>query len=303
MDFRQLEYFRAVIKAGSLSQAARDLNMTQPPLSLAIAKLERELGVSLLERTARGVKPTNAGLYLLKHGAELLGRRDRLVGTLSLMGQGIAGELRIGVEPMVVNEIVADTIAAFLQQAPEARIALTDTGPDTILERLMRGDLDLAFLPFGPTAVMDFAFEVCDWRSIVQIEVKLAVPAARSKEVHPDGRGWGRWILPHRLTSFRGMPEQVRAALAGEEGLDVLEVSTPQTAIPLVSAGLGVAPTTRRIAQNHRGVAVLDGPEWLTPMQATLIWRKSDELTPTMRHWIEVAEETGRIRQQEELSF
>ncbi|WP_055630707.1 LysR family transcriptional regulator [Streptomyces hirsutus] len=60
MDFRQLEYFRAVVEAGSVSQAAKNLNMTQPPVSHAITKLERELGVRLLERTAKGVHPRAA---------------------------------------------------------------------------------------------------------------------------------------------------------------------------------------------------------------------------------------------------
>lgn len=108
MDFRQLEYFQAVVEAGSVSRAAKKLNLTQPPVSLAVTKLERELGVRLLERTAKGVHPTSAGLYLLANGGRLVAERDRLAETLVRMGDGVVGDLRIGVEPMVINEIVAD---------------------------------------------------------------------------------------------------------------------------------------------------------------------------------------------------
>ncbi|HEY5878566.1 MAG TPA: LysR family transcriptional regulator [Nakamurella sp.] len=128
MDFRQLEYFRAVVDAGSVSQAAKNLDMTQPPVSLAVAKLERELGVRLLERTAQGVRPTNAGLYLLRNGGRLLADRDRIAGTLSQMGEGVVGDLRIGVEPMVINEIVADVLADFLRTWPP-RCALWAPSP------------------------------------------------------------------------------------------------------------------------------------------------------------------------------
>ena len=70
--------------------------MTQPPVSLAVAKLERELGVQLLERTPHGVSPTSAGMYLLTNGGRLLADRDRVANTLSQMGDGVVGDLRSG---------------------------------------------------------------------------------------------------------------------------------------------------------------------------------------------------------------
>ncbi|MGJ3561592.1 LysR family transcriptional regulator [Streptomyces sp. INA 01156] len=149
MDFRQLEYFRAVVEAGSVSQAAKNLNMTQPPVSHAIAKLERELGVRLLERTAKGVHPTPAGLHLLSRGERLIADRNRVVETLKSMAEGAAGDLRIGVEPMVINEIIADVLAEFLEQVPSARVILTDVTPDVIVQRIRTGELDMGCVPFA----------------------------------------------------------------------------------------------------------------------------------------------------------
>lgn len=295
MDFRQLEYFRTVVESGSVSRAAKKLGLTQPPVSLAVAKLERELGVRLLERTAKGVHPTSAGLYLLANGSRLVADRDRLVRTLSLMGEGVVGDLRIGVEPMVINEIVAEVLAEFLDQAPNVRVALTDSTPDAILQGLRDGDLDMGCVPFGPDAFADFVTELCEWETMVAIDVKVAVAEERRRERHPAGRGWGRWIVPYRSPAFSGMPDAVLAALANDDTFEILEVSTPQTSLPFVAAGLGVAPVTQRMAEGHRGVALLDAPAWLPPMQATLLWRRDAEVTPLMARWIDATRTVGAL--------
>ena len=288
MDFRHLEYFKAVVEAGSVSRAAANLNMSQPPLSATIAKLERELGVQLLERTAKGVHPTNAGLFLLSKGTRLMSDRDRLAGTLALMGEGLVGGLNIGVEPMVINEIIADVLAGFLAEAPGVRVRLTDVPPDAILNGLRNGELDMACVPFSPDEFADFVTGFCEYEPIVKIDIKLAVPTARADEFHPEGRGWGRWILPSRLAAFRGMPDVVEDFLREDPTFEVLEVSTPQTALPFVAAGLGVAPITERIGEKYDGVTLLPAPSWLPPMQATLLWQRGTERTPLMRRWIEV---------------
>ncbi|MEV5010692.1 LysR family transcriptional regulator [Streptomyces sp. NPDC093064] len=296
MDFRQLEYFGAVVEAGSVSQAAKNLHMTQPPLSHAIAKLERELGVSLLERTAKGVHPTQAGLHLLSRGERLVADRNRVVETLKLMGGGAIGALHIGVEPMVINEIIADVLAEFLDQAPKARVTLADVTPDLIVQGVLSGDLDMGCVPFGSTQFARFVTEGCDWCPIIDINVKLAVPRYRAKESRPDGKGWGRWILPSRLSAFWGMPDAAEKALSGDDSFEVIEVSTPQTAVAFVAAGLGVALVTERIAGSSDSVALLDPPEWLRSMQATLLWKRGGEITPLMDRWLQATRTVAEHR-------
>ncbi|MFJ8859291.1 LysR family transcriptional regulator [Streptomyces sp. NPDC102451] len=296
MDFRQLEYFRAVVEAGSVSQAAKDLNMTQPPVSHAVAKLERELGVRLLERTAKGVHPTQAGLYLLSRGGRLVADRDRVTETLRLMGEGAVGDLHIGVEPMVINELIADVLAEVLEQAPGAHVSLSDVTPDVIVEGVRSGRFDMGCVPFGPKQFAGFVAESCERYPIMKIDVKLAVPRHRAKEHRPDGKGWGRWILPRRLEAFSGMPDLAEKSLKDDASFEVLEVSTPQTAVAFVAAGLGVAPVTRRIGEKRDSVVLLEPPHWLTSMQATLIWRRGAEMTPLMERWLGATEDVAARR-------
>jgi LysR family transcriptional regulator, benzoate and cis,cis-muconate-responsive activator of ben and cat genes len=294
MDFRHLELFMAVVEAGSVSRAAKNLEMTQPPVSAAISKLERELNVRLLERTAKGVHPTNAGMFLLTQAGRLVAERDRLTETLTLMGEGVVGELRIGVEPMVINEVIADVASEFLDQTPGARLSLTDVPPDVILSKLRTGELDMGCIPFSPDQCADFVREEFDLLPIAEIDVRLAVPRHRMHEYHPDGSGWGRWILPYRLPAFTGFPDYARHALAGDDTFEVLEVSTPQTAVSFVAAGLGVAPVTRRLAENNVALALLSPPRFIAPMRASLLWRRDDELTPLMERWTEATRMVAR---------
>lgn len=289
MDFRQLEYFEAVVKAGSVSQAAKTLKMTQPPLSSAISRLEQEVGVQLLVRSPHGVRPTSAGRYLLAQGEMLLTARARVERVLNLMGKGLVGELRIGAEPMVIHEMVADILAGFSSIAPDVRIALTDTNPRAVLEGVGSGEFDIGCVPFAPETIAAPIFERFDWIPLSKINLKLAVPRDRAEEWHADGRGWGRWILPQRIPGMPGMLENVEAELAGASAFDPIFVSNPQTAIPLVAAGIGVSPSTERICASDPRVMAVEPPKWMRPMQVTVVVRKGLERTPLMRRWLDLA--------------
>src|ERR1700754_1214901 len=80
MQFRQLRYFVKIVEAGSFSRAATVVHVAQPALSQQVAELEERLGVTLLQRSARGVLPTAAGEILYKEASALLHQLDQLPG-------------------------------------------------------------------------------------------------------------------------------------------------------------------------------------------------------------------------------
>ena len=100
MELRQLEYFRVIAETESIHEAARRLNMSQPPLSYQLKQLEAELNVTLFERTRQGVRLTEAGKLLYDRSANLL---EYVKSTeLEVAKVGKKRVLRLGLTPTTV---------------------------------------------------------------------------------------------------------------------------------------------------------------------------------------------------------
>ena len=148
MELRQLEYFREIANTGSINEAARKLNMSQPPLSYQIRQLENELNVQLFERTHKGVILTAAGKLLYDRAASLL---DYARSTeLEVSQTGKKRVLRIGITPTTVGTVMP-FIAEFSKKNPDVNFEV-HTGSHihyTIIFRKGLLTFPLSVLPFG----------------------------------------------------------------------------------------------------------------------------------------------------------
>src|ERR1700746_3788693 len=97
MDFRGLRVFVAVVEEGGMSAASRRLHVSQSALSQTVGALERELGLTLLERTSTGVRPTEAGTMLLVEARAVLARYQQAVRTMSNYSTEASGVIRLGI--------------------------------------------------------------------------------------------------------------------------------------------------------------------------------------------------------------
>ncbi len=119
-----LRFMEALARAGSLSGAARSLNVTPPALSMRLKKLEQSLGVSLVVRSSRRVRFTGEGEHLVHEAQALLGRIEALPEALGGEGRGLAGPLRV-VAPFGFGRLhVAPMIARFAARHPAVRLTL-----------------------------------------------------------------------------------------------------------------------------------------------------------------------------------
>lgn len=146
MDLRQLRYFSQVARSGSFSKAAGQLNVAQPALSQHVRRMEEELGVALLFRSARGVKPTEAGSRLLAHAERILAQFEEIPDNVRGQALEPRGEVAFGI-PGTVSELLA---APLVEQAraryPAVRIRVVEAMSGYILEWLKRGEIDLAMI-------------------------------------------------------------------------------------------------------------------------------------------------------------
>src|ERR1700742_2604812 len=96
MQFRHLRYFVKIVEAGSFSRAATTIHVAQPALSQQIGELEEQLGLSLLHRSARGVRPTAAGEVLYREASSILRLMEQLPGVVRSSSGETEGSVALG---------------------------------------------------------------------------------------------------------------------------------------------------------------------------------------------------------------
>src|SRR5277367_5436205 len=106
MQFRQLRYFVKIVDAGSFSRAASIVHVAQPALSQQIAELEERLGVMLLQRSARGVRPTAAGEILYREASAILKQLEQLPGIVRSSDGVAQGTVCVGLASLLGPALV-----------------------------------------------------------------------------------------------------------------------------------------------------------------------------------------------------
>jgi DNA-binding transcriptional LysR family regulator len=143
LDPRHLLAFRAVARRGGFGRAAREIGRSQPTVSLAIKALERELGLRLLDRSARGARLTAAGQALLDRAGPLLEELERLPALLREGSAGRAeGPVRVGAGEGPVLYLLPRWLQAFRRRHPEIRVVVRNQPVEDTLAMLRSGELD-----------------------------------------------------------------------------------------------------------------------------------------------------------------
>jgi DNA-binding transcriptional LysR family regulator len=146
LNVQRLKVLREVIARGSFSEAASALNYTQSAISQAIATLESEAGVPLLERDRRGVRPTTAGERLNAHAGRILTQLDAAEAELGAIAGIKGGELRMASFPTAGATLMPLAIAAFRAAYPDVTLSLAEGEPEELAPRLRDGEFDLGLI-------------------------------------------------------------------------------------------------------------------------------------------------------------
>lgn len=151
MEIRQLHYFTMVVEEGTVTGAARRLNMTQPPLTVQLHALEEELDCQLFEREGRRLRLTEAGRIFYQRARTILGLCDAAVSNMADYRQGTVGTLRFGVVSSVRTTVFLEWLSSFAVQHPGVQYDLSCANTYQLIERLQAGELDVTVVrtPFS----------------------------------------------------------------------------------------------------------------------------------------------------------
>lgn len=143
MDIKQISYFMAVAQEGSYSRAAEKLAVSQPTLSMAVKKLEEELGTRLFYSFNRAQHLTDEGLRLQEGAARLLETYRETVENVT-HSDGSSGVITLGLSPLFGACFFGDLIPNFSEAYPGIKIHMIEDGANKIDERIERGEVDIA---------------------------------------------------------------------------------------------------------------------------------------------------------------
>lgn len=228
MDLRQLRYFLAVADRGSFTRAAGALHVSQPALSLAVGKLEADLGVRLFERGDRFVRLTAAGERLVGHARGVLEATDRAREAVADTGPAVH-TLRVGAPALLASAWLPATLADFLDRRPDVRLQVVVAGARIVEAQLAAGELDLAltseYQPSGQveaTALFEAALGAC---------VAEAHPLAGRAQV-----AWREFLAQPLVLFPRGYYQRDLIEAQAARHRTTLQTAAETDALPLLKA-------------------------------------------------------------------
>ncbi|MGB5839059.1 MAG: LysR family transcriptional regulator [Brucella anthropi] len=250
MELRHLRYFLAVAEEGNFTRAAAKLGIGQPPLSQQIRDLENEIGVALFHRVPHGAELTAAGTAFLDEAKASLAAAEKAKLAAQGAARGETGRLALGfTASSAFNPVVSGTIRKFRARWPDVRLTLTEMNSHLLMEKLVRGEVDAAFIRPGLENPKDVRM-----KRLADEPMLIALPSHHPLAVHPklpiSALANEAFVLFPRIVGLSLYDDVVEACRnAGFEMIVAQEAPQMPSVVNLVAADLGVSIVPAAIAQ------------------------------------------------------
>lgn len=146
MNLQQLDYFKQLAETGNFTKAAKKIGIAQPALSIAMKKLEQQLGLNLINRSDKNDLLTAEGKVLYRAAGSLLAHANQVELQLQELKDLNSGVVRFGVSAMMGSYYFTDVLLAFKQQYPNITVQLYEQGTAALEEMLLNGEVDIALI-------------------------------------------------------------------------------------------------------------------------------------------------------------
>jgi DNA-binding transcriptional LysR family regulator len=242
MELRHIRYFLAVAEEQNFTRAAAKLGIGQPPLSQQIRDLENEIGAALFHRVPHGAELTEAGSAFLPEARAAITAAEKAKLSAQRATRGETGRLALGfTASSAFNTAVSGTIRRFRGQWPDVSLSLTEMNSNWLMEKLMRQEIDAAFIRPGLEDPGDVYL-----KRLADEPMLIALPAhhplAKLKTVPLSALSGEPFILFPRTVGLSLYDDIVRGCRdAGFELVVTQEAPQIPSVINLVAADLGVS--------------------------------------------------------------
>lgn len=292
LHLQQLAYLRELERAGTVTEAARRLDVSQPALSQALSELERRLGVPLFERRGRRRELTEAGREVARFANEVLGRAGELERWLRARRAGEAGTLRIGMIDAASLYVLPGTIRAFRHAHPAVLLELVVGTTADLLEGLERYELDIAFV-VGPVPDAFQTHDVLVEPLYLYRPPGEALPVDGAGSAEDDG-GEQDWMLYPVDSQTRALIDE-GLARRGLRPHVTLESGNPAILRQMVALGLGWSVLPSTVAEIGEPRLVRADARPIAERALLAAWRADVPVDPRAERFLELATSEARV--------
>lgn len=288
MELYTMRYVIAMAKYENFSLAAQACHIGQPALSQQIAKLEKELGVTLFHRNPRGAVLTEAGREFVRRARQIISLADDLQSEMSLYAGLYRGTLNLGLITSLRCIDFGGLLSAFCEKYPGISVNIVQGGTHNLLQQLLERKIDLAFMNRPLSGVPSGT----EFLKLGEDVYRLAVPANHSLA---SQKTVALAQLRHEPFIFH-QPTQVASELciracrnAGFDPKIICRSASPTTTFYMVQGGLGVAllPSEEFYSHNLEGVVEVSLEETICK-EVGVAWR-TDNCSPLIRAAVDFA--------------
>ncbi|GAA0829777.1 LysR family transcriptional regulator [Marinomonas arenicola] len=275
MDIKPLRYFLAIAKNASFTRAAEQLNVAQPAVSMAIKKLETELGLTLLHRADRKISLTDEGKRLLLHAEKIIQATDDALLEMNELKGLNQGEVRVGIPSMLGSYYFPPILMAFRHRHPTINLKVIEGGTWQLQKMLEDGELDLSVI------VAETLPEGLETHRLLKEEMRVTVakdhPFSQLESITPDA------FFDEELVMFKEgyFHRRVVDRLARETGKSP-KIGFETNLIPLIKSitqqGFGVSTLLSMVVEGDDQLISrpFNPPIWL---DLGIAWRKGAYLS------------------------
>lgn len=281
MTFNELKYIIAVSQTRHFGKAAQMCGISQPSLSVAIKKLENELGVIIFERRTADIVPTPVGERIIRQARSVIAAAEQIHEIAQVDRDPLSCPLRVGIIFTVSPYLLPELVKRCIARTPDMPLLITENYTANLLMKLREGTIDAAILalPISEPGLM--VADLYDEDFIVALPKRH--PLAEQQKISPSQLGNEKLLILAQGNCFRDQvlevcPESMRIGNTGEGLGQTLEGSSLATIRHMVASNLGVSVFPASVRNYDINDSLVEYREFTDPVPSrriAIVWRKS----------------------------